>query len=93
MTVTATLEEIMPVGFSVHGQTCMGCVRHNRSVLLALYQGTKFKDVFLTTQQAEQLIKELRSTLYWNGSRSFRNERPKRTFHKAKLHKLKKRER
>ncbi len=52
----------------VHGSQCIGCLRHNRQVMIAIRDAAdmancKFTDVFLTTKQAESLVREISEVL------------------------------
>lgn len=59
------------VNVAVTGKNCIGCLRHKRELMLTLQDaaddaGCKFNDWFLTREQAESLIADLKRRLSEN---------------------------
>ncbi len=61
----------MAIQVSVHGKDCVGCLRENKPIMISLdgkdnNGDYKFLDAFLTNEEVEQLIIELRNTMLEN---------------------------
>lgn len=61
----------MSVKVSVHGKGCVGCLREGKPVMVSLdgkdSEGIyKFLDAFLTNEEVEELIVELKNTMLEN---------------------------
>lgn len=61
----------MSIQVSVHGKDCVGCLRENKPIMLSLdgkdnNGDYKFLDAFLTNDEAELLIKELKDIMLEN---------------------------
>ena len=61
----------MSVKVSVHGKGCVGCLREGKPVMVSLdgkdSEGIyKFLDAFLTNEEVEELIAELKNTMLEN---------------------------
>ena len=61
----------MNIKVSVHGKGCVGCLREGKPIMISLdgkaSEGDyKFLDAFLTNEEVEQLIIELRNTMLEN---------------------------
>ena len=61
----------MNIKVSVHGKGCVGCLREGKPIMISLdgkdSEGIyKFLDAFLTNEEVEQLIIELRNTMLEN---------------------------
>ena len=61
----------MSIKVSVHGKNCVGCLREGKPIMISLdgkaSEGDyKFLDAFLTNEEVEQLIIELRNTMLEN---------------------------
>ena len=61
----------MSVKVSVHGKGCIGCLREGKPIMVSLdgkdSEGIyKFLDAFLTNEEVEELIAELKNTMLEN---------------------------
>ena len=61
----------MSVKVSVHGKGCIGCLREGKPIMISLdgkdSEGIyKFLDAFLTNEEVEELIAELKNTMLEN---------------------------
>ena len=61
----------MSVKVSVHGKGCVGCLREGKPIMISLdgkdSEGIyKFLDAFLTNEEVEELIAELKNTMLEN---------------------------
>ena len=61
----------MSVKISVHGKGCIGCLREGKPIMVSLdgkdSEGIyKFLDAFLTNEEVEELIAELKNTMLEN---------------------------
>ena len=61
----------MSVKVSVHGKGCIGCLREGKPIMVSLdgkdSEGIyKFLDAFLTNEEVEELITELRNIMLEN---------------------------
>lgn len=53
--------EIFPETTALYPATCFGCRKHEKDVMLTIYDGKTFHDVFLTQQQFESLKTSINS--------------------------------
>ena len=62
--------EIIVKNIQVYPRTCVGCVTQNRDIMVAVLDKQSDRDdihdVFLTTEQAEQLVRDLQDRLKTN---------------------------
>ena len=61
----------MSIKVSVHGKDCVGCLRESKPIMVSLdgkdSEGVyKFLDAFLTNEEVEELIAELRTIMLEN---------------------------
>ena len=61
----------MSIKVSVHGKGCIGCLREGKPIMISLdgkdSEGIyKFLDAFLTNEEVEELIAELKNTMLEN---------------------------
>ena len=61
----------MSIKVSVHGKNCVGCLRGGKPIMISLdgkdSEGVyKFLDAFLTNEEVEELIIELRNIMLEN---------------------------
>ena len=61
----------MNIKVSVHGKNCVGCLREGKPIMISLdgkdSEGVfKFLDAFLTNEEVEELITELRNIMLEN---------------------------
>ena len=68
------MEWVFPDSIRVYGNTCMGCERFGADVMVAILRnpGEKILDVFLSTRQTKELVKELQEALKRNGKKKGR---------------------
>ena len=60
--------DINPTDISVHNKTCYGCNNNNSDIMIAFFDkiDKKFYDVFLTNDQAKNLIEDIKIVLKEN---------------------------
>lgn len=58
--------EIIPENTSVHPRSCIGCKAHNRDIMLSFLQDGTVHDVFLTTEQATDILHQIKERLRRN---------------------------
>lgn len=63
-----SINETIIKHISVHGQSCIGCERHEKDVMITFMDEEKenVHDLFLTTSQADGLLNELKRVLESN---------------------------
>ena len=65
------VKELFPNGIRVNSKDCMGCLRHEKDIMITLINKIDtftydFTDVFLDNEQAEELIIKLQAMLERN---------------------------
>ena len=53
--------EIFPTTLHLYPKTCFGCKKHEKDVMLTIYDNETFHDVFLTQEQFDSLKDSINS--------------------------------
>lgn len=53
--------DVHPTIIKLYPKSCMGCTRHKKEVMLTIYDGKTFHDVFLTQAQFDKLKSDINS--------------------------------
>lgn len=53
--------EIFPESINLYPKTCFGCRKHEKDVMLTIYDGKTFHDVFLTQEHFENFKADINS--------------------------------
>lgn len=58
--------EIKSETINVYDQKCFGCKRHEKDVMVSVGEGRKIHDIFMSNEQAQELIVKLQTIVARN---------------------------